>query len=107
MTEWLSCGTKTNMMMMETVIMLFLGAGKKKGPLGREQYVHVLRLLPGRISNKSVYTISLQDDVLFQHWVLALTAQTSRAVSASRWCTRLGKGVKTRNDYEVKKKTNE
>lgn len=30
MKEWLSCLTKTNMM--ETVIMLFLGAGKKKGP---------------------------------------------------------------------------
>lgn len=28
MKEWLSCLTKTNMM--ETVIMLFLGAGKKK-----------------------------------------------------------------------------
>lgn len=29
-TEWLSCLTKTDMM--ETVILLLLGAGKKKGP---------------------------------------------------------------------------
>lgn len=42
--------------MMETVIMLFLGAGKEKGPLGREQDVHVLDFLPGRIS---VYPTSL------------------------------------------------
>lgn len=72
---------------METVITLFLGAGKKnrRVPLDREQYVHVLHLLPGRIitpSNKSVQTIPLQDGLL-QHWVLALTAQTPDAVPPS------------------------
>lgn len=44
--KWLSSWDK-KIDMVETV---FLGVGRKKGPLGREQYVHVLRLLPGRIS---------------------------------------------------------
>lgn len=48
MVEWLSCWTKIDII--ETVIMLFLGAGKEKGPLDRKQYVHVLHLLPLRIS---------------------------------------------------------
>lgn len=48
MVEWLSCWTKIDII--ETVIMLFLGAGKEKGPLDREQYVHVLHLLPLWIS---------------------------------------------------------
>lgn len=59
MKKWLSCWTKTDNM--ETVIML-LGAGKKnKGPLDREQYVHVLHLLPGSISlfPTSLFTQSL------------------------------------------------
>lgn len=70
---------------METVIMLFLGAGKRRVLLDREQYVHVLRLLPGRLSlyPTSLFTQSLCKMILLQHWVLALTAQTTRAVSAS------------------------
>lgn len=35
MTEELSCWTKIDIM--ETVIMLFLGAGRQKGPFNREQ----------------------------------------------------------------------
>ncbi len=60
MKEWLSCLTKIDMM--ETVITLFVGAGKKKGPLDWEQYVHVLHLLPGRISlyPTSLFTQSLR-----------------------------------------------
>lgn len=58
MKEWLSCWTKFDTM--ETVIML-LGAGKKKGPLDRERYVHVLHLLPGGVSldPTSLFTQSL------------------------------------------------
>lgn len=44
---------------METVIMIFLGAGRQKGPLDREQYVHVLHLLQGRIYPTSLFTQSL------------------------------------------------
>lgn len=36
--------------------MLFLDVSKKKGPYDREQYEHVLHLLPGRIS---IYPTSL------------------------------------------------
>lgn len=48
MEQWLSCGTKIDII--ETVITLFIGAGKEKGPSDREQYVHVLHFLPLRIS---------------------------------------------------------
>lgn len=102
MKEWLSCETKIDMM--ETVIMPFLGAGKK-GPLSIEQYVHV------QVGYHSIQQVCLHNLsarwCLFQHWVLALTAQTSRAVSTSRWCTRLRKGVKTtarEEHYEGKRK---
>lgn len=47
----------------------FLGAGRQKGPFSREQYVHVLHLLPGRMSrfSTSLFTQSLSvwDDVYF------------------------------------------
>lgn len=60
----LSCWT--NIDIMETVILLFLGAGKQKGPFDRAQYVHVLHLLPGRMSRYSTspFTQSLCEMML-------------------------------------------
>lgn len=106
--EWLSCWTKTDMM--ETVIMLFLGAGKKKGPLDREQYVHVLHLLPGRIPLfPSLFTQSLCK-------MFTLTLGTGADRPSDQSGVHLltvhlpGTRVKTtarKEHYGVKRKTNE
>lgn len=65
----------TKIDMMGTVIMLFLGAGKNKGPLGRDQYVHVLDFLPGRIS---LYPTSLFTQSLCKMFISSLGTDADR-----------------------------
>lgn len=90
--------------------MLFLGAGKKKGPLDREQYVHVLHLLPGRIPLfPSLFTQSLCK-------MFTLTLGTGADRPSDQSGVHLltvhlpGTRVKTtarKEHYDVKRKTNE